>query len=183
MAKRKLPCPTVLRLLLRYEPETGRLFWRRRSIVWFEDAPHCGTWNTRFAGRECFISTSAYGYKRGAVLLSQLQAHRVIWALVHGEWPAADVDHINGNRTDNRLGNLRHATRAQNLRNSGSRGGSSRYCGVCWDRARGKWVANCYDDTGRNRHLGRYDDESRAALAYDEAARRWHGAYARLNFP
>lgn len=184
MAKQKLPCPTALRLLLRYEPETGRLFWSQRGKAWFSDAGQARSWNTRYAGREAFRNLNLNGYLMGYVLDSNLVAQRVIMAIVDGKWPDDDVDHIDGDRQNNRLVNLRHATRAENLRNSGSRkGSSSRFCGVSWDKARGRWTANCTDKVGHRRHLGRFVDETEAARAYDRAARHWHGEFARLNFP
>jgi hypothetical protein len=59
---------------------------------------------------------------------------------------------------------------------------TSRFKGVSWDKSKGKWVAQI-KRTGRQRHLGRYDDEIAAAEAYDEAARETWGEHARLNFP
>jgi hypothetical protein len=82
------------------------------------------------------------------------------------------VDHINGDKLDNRRSNLRIATDAQNAPNQGSRGGSSRHRGVTWDRARGKWMA--YGTlNGRRKALGRFDSEDRAA----EVAAAWRAEH------
>jgi hypothetical protein len=67
-------------------------------------------------------------------------------------------DHINGDTLDNRRANLRIVTVAENAQNQGSRGGSSRHRGVCWDKARGKWMAQA-----GGRTLGRFDSEDEAA--------------------
>jgi hypothetical protein len=92
------------------------------------------------------------------------------------------VDHINGNRWDNRRGNLRVCTQAENLRNSRKSRGTSRFKGVFWDAVRRKWRA-IIRYQGKTVHLGRFSDEVKAARAYDRAAVKLFGQYARLNFP
>ena len=184
MAKQKIPCPTALRLLLRYEPETGKLFFRKRALAWSTDKAQAMAWNAKYADKETFRSIGTNGYLMGYILGANKTAHRVIMAMHLGMWPTCDVDHIDGDRHNNRLENLRLATRQQNLRNTGSRkGSSSQFCGVGWDASRGKWTTYCTGPDGRMRHLGRFADEADAARAYDKAAREWHGEFARLNFP
>lgn len=93
------------------------------------------------------------------------------------------VDHINGNALDNRRANLRPATRAGNSRNQRRRHDNrSGFKGVSWEARRGAWRAYIRAD-GRQIHLGQFHDPSEAARAYDNAARRLHGAFAALNFP
>lgn len=92
------------------------------------------------------------------------------------------VDHVNGNGLDNRRANLRLATARQNGCNRCSaRGSSSRYLGVYLDAARGKWRAKAKAADGKYIHLGRFDSEADAARAYNAAALKLHGAFARLN--
>jgi hypothetical protein len=93
-------------------------------------------------------------------------------------WPL--TDHIDGNGLNNQRSNLRLATNSQNLCNSGSRGGSSPFKGV--SRQNRKWRA-VIEVGGTRTHLGYFDDEVEAARAYDAAALRLHGDFARLNFP
>jgi AP2 domain/HNH endonuclease len=93
------------------------------------------------------------------------------------------VDHINGNGLDNRRTNLRPATSAENARNRRSqRGSSSPYKGVSWIRSRRNWRANLRVGD-RLIHLGSYTDPADAARAYDAAALKYFGEFARLNFP
>jgi hypothetical protein len=107
-------------------------------------------------------------------------AHRVVFSIYYGFAPAY-VDHINGNKLDNRPANLREASNGQNIANSKSRAGSSsEHLGVCWSKSHGKWVANITSD-GVNYYLGIFDDELTAAEAYNEAAQMLHGEYARPN--
>ena len=93
-----------------------------------------------------------------------------------------EVDHINGDRLDNRRSNLRVCTRAENQANRKAQAGSSRYKGVSLWKRHKRYAAGLSVD-GKWQHLGWFDDEVAAARAYDEAAVRYRGEFARTNFP
>jgi hypothetical protein len=174
MATKELPSPDTLRQLLRYEPETGKLFWRERPESFFGTAHHCATWNTRYAGKETFVTNQNKGYKAGGVFDIRLLAHRVILAMVNDEWPAGDVDHINGIRSDNRLSNLRVVSRTVNMRNAKKpKTNTSGVIGVAWYAPRRKWRASIMVDKS-SVHLGYFATMS-AAVAAREAAERKYG--------
>lgn len=105
--------------------------------------------------------------------------HRLIVSRAVGEIPKGMVtDHIDGDGLNNRRGNLRLATRAQNSANAAPRGGASKYRGVF--KGKGKWCAQIAKG-GVRISLGSFDTEEEAAAAYDETAKSLHGQFARLN--
>lgn len=110
--------------------------------------------------------------------------HRLAWFLTHGYLPD-QIDHINGNRTDNRLCNLRPATNAQNSANT-IKGGHGRagYSGVYFDGRNKfrKWVAKI-NVCNKQKTLGYFETAEEAGLAADCGRDRFHGSYAGINRP
>jgi hypothetical protein len=93
------------------------------------------------------------------------------------------VDHRNGDSLDNRRENLRLATNAQNQLNSRKRkNATSRFRGVYFHKEHGKWAAYIIE-AGKKIFLGYFYVEIDAAKAFDKAAKKYHGEFARLNFP
>ena len=179
MAAKPLPSPEVLRQLLRYEPETGKLFWRERGPEIAPDERLRKAWNTSWAGKEAFTCIAPVGYRQGNILQRRQYAHRVAWVLHFGEWPHMHIDHVNGDRTDNRIVNLRLASRSNNQHNQGIRkSNTSGFKGVSWNRQCQKWSAwiRC---RGMSHYLGLYPTPEEAHAAYCEAAERLHGEFAR----
>lgn len=170
--------PERLRQLLRYEPETGKLFWLPRAADEFQSARSCASFHARFAGKQAFTANS-YGYRAGRVDNILYVAHRVIWAIIYGEWPAEDIDHINGDRADNRLANLRAASRSENLCNRGmSPRNTSGHKGVYFDAQSGRWRAHI-KKSGRFHFLGSFDLLDEALAARRSAETTLHGEFAR----
>ncbi|USA40220.1 HNH endonuclease [Pelagerythrobacter marinus] len=179
MAKRPLPSPEELRQLLRYEPETGKLFWRERGLEWFQDERSCKSWNSRFANTEALSSPHNAGYLHGNVLSGKQLAHRVIWAIVTGEWPEGDIDHDDGDKSNNRWKNLRPATNAENMQNKKVRRDSSTGLKGVQRHRTGRFTANITAH-GTKYYLGLFASLEEAKAAYDAAAIRLHGKYANL---
>lgn len=108
-----------------------------------------------------------------------LLMHRVIMGLARGD--RTYIDHINGNKLDNRRCNLRLCTMAQNIANAKKRANtSSRFKGVYFDASRNQWQAYI-NVSGKRIHIGRFNTELEAARAYDRKAREHYGEFAKLN--
>lgn len=162
-----------LRRLVSLDAETGRLYWRRRSEPDFCGAKNparaCNTWNSRFAGKEAFCTLSGNGYLHGALHDRKVCAHRIVFALHHGRWPEYTIDHINGDRMDNRPINLRDVVHAENMRNQPiSKASSTGVIGVSLDSSRKKFEAYI-TVSGRKKYLGRFDSVSDAFAARSSA--------------
>jgi hypothetical protein len=113
-------------------------------------------------------------------LLHQFYSHRMIYYLHHGEIPRI-IDHIDGDKSNNSIENLRACSHQQNMRNSNSRkNSSSKYLGVNWDKRREKWRAKIKVDVQQS-HLGYFTCEKEAARAYNKAAAEHFGEFANLN--
>jgi hypothetical protein len=133
-------------------------------------------------------SRNSNGYYAGACLSRALQAiHGFRTVSLHqfilGR-PGKLIDHRDGNGLNNRRNNLRIATTAGNAQNCRKqvRPTSSRFKGVSWSKKYGRWVVFVCSNN-RNKFFGNFDDEVEAGKAYDEAALRLFGEFARLNFP
>lgn len=157
MAKKSLPSTDALRQLLRYEPETGKLYWRSR------DNPQ---WSARYAGREAFTA-NCNGYKRGKINNQFFFAHRVVWAMMFGDC-TNQIDHINGDRADNRIENLRSVTNAENAKNKRHIQNASGVTGVRVERRTGRWRAEI-KVSGRLIFLGTFVKKSEAVTARKNA--------------
>lgn len=177
MADRTLPTPETLRQLLRYDPETGKLYWKPRGEEWFPCDWSFKIWNKRYAQKEAFLVEGSNG-KSGTLLYKNLYAHRVIWAMVYDEWPKFEIDHINRNNKDNRLSNLREATSQQNKMNrAGHKGATSKVAGVSFCKRTEKWVAMICKDR-KQQFLGRYNTEEEAIAVRRKAEKYKFGEYA-----
>lgn len=146
---------------LRYDPETGDIFWTKDQ-------------GKRRAGKIAGGSLMK-GYKRLRIDGQAYSHHRVAWLLMAGEWPKGEIDHINHVRTDNRWCNLREATRSQNAANIRGRGKLGFPKGV--RRSRNKFAAQaCHE--GRMVHVGVFDTVEQAHAAYLKRIAELHGEFA-----
>lgn len=155
--------PDTLRELLDYDPETGRLHWKRRDDKWFTTARDCARWNTQFAGKEAFTSINK-GYRSGAVLGKKVQAHRAAFSIHYGRIPTGQIDHINGVRADNRIENLREVDARGNARNQSLRADSTTGFVGIHKQPDGLFLAHI-TDAGRHYQIGRFDTLRDAIIA------------------
>ena len=116
------------------------------------------------------MRTVSVGYFTGRVLKDTYKAHRVIWAMHYGEWPRGQIDHINHDRSDNRIENLRDVTMSVNQRNAGLRvDNKSGYVGVRLKVASNRWVAYLNTDAGLE-HIGTFSCATAAIFARKKAS-------------
>lgn len=175
MAKDGLLTPERLRQLVRYEPETGRLFWRTRTPEMFKIGrinreKLCEQWNRQNAGKEAFIQVTRGGYRSGWIK-ANYKAHRVAFAIFYGRWPGGEVDHINGDRADNRINNLRDVPKSENARNVGvGVRNTSGIMGVTWNKRSRRWSAQIFKG-GKMTILGRFETIEEAARVRSAAER------------
>ena len=171
---------------LRYEPETGLLFWKERPPVAGEttkQAGHRDRWNMRHAKKEAgaeFVRGRT-SYKQIKLNRKAYYAHRLVWLLDYGEWPENQIDHINGNGLDNRVENLRDVTNQENGKNRRidlrSKFGAT---GVYFRKQKNKWEASIRVD-GKYKYLGCFTSFTEAVRARKEAERkhRFHPNHGR----
>lgn len=155
------PTAAELRTVLDYDKYSGKLTWKSRGPSLYEGYKYPPEWmannyNARFAGSEAFKSIDRYGYKYGTVLGVKHKAHRVCYAIHHGAWPIGQIDHINGDRADNRIENLRDVTLTENSRNHKLRvTNSSGTIGVTLHKGSGMWRATI-GKNGKRINLGEF---------------------------
>ncbi len=149
---------TRLQELLRYDPDTGVFTWRvkvsKKTVI------------GAVAG-----GLDPKGYVQIKLDWKNYRAHRLAWCYVYGSWPTHEVDHINGNRADNRISNLRHATHAQNMQNRQRPSKGRQFIGAY--PANGRWFSKL-SVQGKTLYLGRFDTPEEAQAAYVAAKRKHH---------
>lgn len=168
-----------------YCPESGLFTWKERPMSHFSMTSRHTWFNRNRAGKlaGCRLFTHKTRYPHCIMLIidqRHVLAHRLAWWISNGKIPDKMViDHINGNPFDNRLCNLRIATKAQNNRNAKKPStNTSGLKGTSLIRKTGRWVAQI-NIKGKRKNLGRYDTREEAHLVYMEAAKQIYGEFAR----
>jgi len=156
-----------LKELFNYDQEIGLFTWR------------VNRGNVRAGDIAGYLDPK--GYMQIGVDGQIYYAHRLVFLYMTGSFPPVMADHINQIKNDNRWINLRPATNGQNKCNSPSRkGSSSKYLGVSWNKASGKWHTTI-NINGNKKSLGYFTCEHDAATVYNFAAHQHHGEFANYN--
>jgi hypothetical protein len=146
---------------IKYSPETGIFTWARsRPGVSAGSQAGC---------------LSKHGYLLVKVGRKQYRAHRLAWLITHGEWPDAEIDHINGDRADNRICNLRPVDRSGNSQNRWKAHCNSSHgrLGAAWNKQHQRWQSKIAANGARH-HLGYFNSADEAHVAYMNAKRCLH---------
>lgn len=156
-----------LKMMFEYVPETGQL---RRKV---------SRTNSVKVG-DIVGTLDGKGYYHISINKKFYRLHRVLWLYVYGEQPD-QLDHIDGDKTNNRVENLRPCTCQKNAGNAGlAKHNTSGYRGVSQNTKSGKWAAQI-KIFGQQTYLGRFDTPEEAARVYDAAAAEHFGEFAYLN--
>lgn len=154
-----------------YDPWTGDLTWKERPIEHFKSSRGRNIANATYAGK--IAGAMSHGYNSVVIGASGYRAHRIIWAMVYGEWPKDQIDHINLDRTDNRIANLRLATNGENSCNRFSQSNNKcGYKGVSYHKASGKYEAKV-----SKVYLGLFQTAELAYAACCAARESMHGEF------
>ena len=147
--------------------DDGALIWRSRPARHFKTEKSAKMWNGRYAGSLAGAANSL-GYREVKIAGRSMKEHRVMWCIVNGAHPIHEIDHINGNRSDNRPSNLRDVPKSINLHNPHKmRKSKSGAIGVNV-RPTGRFQAQIRVN-GIGRYLGTYDTIEEASFAYRAA--------------
>lgn len=159
-----------IRDLLNYDPEFGTFTWKERSMRYFSSDRDRRIWNTRFSGKPALCTLAHNGYMYGAIFGENWSTHRIAWLYHTGQVPR-EVDHINGNRADNRIVNLREVDRSANCKNARHKRNLSGAVGVSWHVKGKAWSVKL-----SKKYIGLYKDfdEAVAARKAAEAANGYH---------
>ena len=157
-----------------------RLTQNKYAIIDPDDYPKISKykWHAAKGGTTFYVVRSKWC--KITKICRDVRMHRVIIEVPDDYY----VNHINGNGLDNRKANLRPATAAQNNQNARrpKRNAYSKYRGVTWEKSKQRWRAHLSCNK-RTIHAGYFNDELKAANAYDNAAKKYHREFAVLNFP
>lgn len=164
--------------ILRYEPETGFLYWLPRTF-----GKEASRFNSRWSGKRAGCGSIVDGYRRISLTINGVRKvhfeHRLIWFMIHGSWPIGDIDHLNHDRNDNRIENIRDVSKSDNQKNGGlGTRNKSGHIGVCWATRKKRWKVSC-----GSKFIGHFVDKGEAIKAAEEAraARGYHPHHGKFS--
>lgn len=178
-----------IRKLVDYDPATGVLTWKPRTPDMFCAKKHtaehmCNTWNARYAGKSAggLSKSDGYIYLAFKVLgeSGRFLAHRIAWLIVNGRWPDRHLDHIDRNKTNNRISNLRECDEAQNGWNVGKNvKNTTGYKNVMRHSQSPNLFYVLLSFRGKPHYGGIFDSAEKAHFAAEQLRARLHGEFAR----
>lgn len=157
-----------------YDPNTGEFYWKPRKIIKIQDK----TWNAKFAYKQAgYIRKN--GYRSIVIEKKEYMCGRLAWFLINKKWPKEEIDHINLNKIDDRISNLREATRFQNASNKFLQSNNTSGFRGVWKRKNlNSWCAEICKE-GKRIKLGSFSSPEKAYEVYKKAAAKLHGEFTR----
>lgn len=178
LKRNQVPIDRLKDAICLYE-ESGVLTWKDRPRCEFNSDRAMNAFNSRFSGKPAFDTPHDQGYLTGRIFGVNLKAHRVVWAIYYGFWPDVDIDHINMVKSDNRVSNLRLATRSQNSMNKPIHSNNmSGFKGVYYDRKDKIWKAAIMRD-GAYIWRGSFPSPEVADMERRNILTKFHGEFSR----
>lgn len=158
-----------------FDYRDGELHWKMRPRRHFISTHRMNNWNSQHAGCRAGWFHKPTCRHHVAINTAIYKEHVLIWVWHHANWPKHDLDHIDMNKTNNRITNLREATRSQNFANKLKQANNtSGYKGVCWSKAAGKWQVR----VGKE-YVGLFETVEEGSAAYLRRATERFGEFAR----
>ncbi len=155
-----------------YNPDTGLFIWKPRDISKFPTPRTGKIWNTKHAGTVAG-SFPKDTYPKFRVFDKSYDMHRVVWLYNYGNFPVENIDHIDQDKQNNRIDNLRLATVSENGQNRIKPHGNNALGLLGVFRKRGKFAATiCVK--GKNKYLGQHPTKEKAYEAYLDAKKKYH---------
>lgn len=169
--RKAIPPRAFLERLLSYDPSLGVLAWKKRDDAFAEEygwsPKFLQSWNAHYGDRPV-LGKNNRGYVCVHIQGEKYMAHRVIWKMVTGKDPD-HIDHINGDKSDNRIANLRDVDAVDNQKNRRrNSNNASGYTGVFWCNTNRKWVA-AITIAGRRKIIGRFLNIEQAVAVRKQA--------------
>jgi hypothetical protein len=149
-----------VRECLDYDPETGLLTWKTRPVEHFKTQRVYNTWNTRYAGKKAG-SLYSLGYINVSINSVSYTAHRLAWLIFYGKWPEHQIDHDDGDRTNNKISNLNDVPNSVNGKNQKLKVTNKSGCSGVFLNKRNTWEASIYVNF-KKIHLGKSKDLNEA---------------------
>jgi len=155
-----------------YDQITGSMRWKPKD----QGVKDAARWNSRYSGKECGTLDDK-GYVRVLIRFEpgktfKIRVHRLAWFIVNGVLPSYEIDHINQNKSDNRIVNLRDVPKGINQRNGTRKGNNtSGVAGVTWHKQHKKWYAQANVD-GKHHFAGLFHDLATAGDAVKKLRER-----------
>lgn len=178
MVKKTELTQEIVKELLHYEPDTGKLYWKQRDSKWFVDGKQpkeyaVNRWNSLYAGKEAFTAKNGNGYFHGTILKKTRTAHEIIGLIIFGE--LVIVDHDDGDILNNKETNIKKSDHSNNARNRAISSNNTSGCmGVYWHNKAKKWGAKITHEH-KLYSLGLFND-------YEEAVRERKIAEEKFGF-